>query len=78
MSDRVLRIFSEILCLPIEMLSDGTSPSDTPQWDSLKVMDLVLAIEGEFDVRLSTREIMAMRSIALVKKFLREKGINDV
>lgn len=78
MADRVIRVFSEVLSVPPEQLGDNTSPASTPQWDSVAAMNLVLAIEDEFDVKLSTREIMAMRSIAIVKKVLRDKGISDV
>jgi acyl carrier protein len=76
--DRVIRVFSETLCIPPEQLSDTTSPEETPQWDSVAAMKLALAIEDEFDLRLSTREIMAMRSIGIVKKVLRNKGVTDV
>jgi acyl carrier protein len=78
MTDRVATLFSNILRIPAETVNNETSPDNTPKWDSLSAIDLVLAIEDEFDVKLTTKEIAAMRSIALVKKVLKSKGVNDV
>jgi len=44
----------------------------------LAAMDLAMAIQDEFGVKLTTRDIMAMRSVGLVRKVLRAKGIADV
>lgn len=71
------KVFSEVLRIPIESISDDTSPENTPQWDSLQAMNLVVAIEETFSVRLSTREIVSMRSVGLVRKVLRAKGVAD-
>ncbi len=38
-------------------------------------MNLVTVIEEKFDVQLSTKEIMKMVTIGLVRKFLQDKGI---
>jgi acyl carrier protein len=71
------KVFSEVLRVPIESISDDTSPENTPQWDSLQAMNLVVALEAAYDVRLSTREIVSMRTVGLVCKVLRSKGFTD-
>ncbi len=78
MSDRLLDAFAQGLRLPVDQLSDETSPSNTPQWDSLAAMEMVTMLEDVFDVRLKTSEIMKMRSIALARKVLRAKGVEDI
>lgn len=78
MPDRVSQVFADVLQVPLEQISDRTSPDNTPQWDSLSAMNLVLALEDEFDLKLSTKEIVAMRSVAIVKRVLRERGAADV
>ena len=74
---RVEKVFSEVLGVPPTSITDATSPDNTPQWDSMAAMNLVVAIEDEFDVRLSTAEIVAMRNVAIVKKVLTSKGVAD-
>lgn len=78
MSNRIEQAFSEVLGVPVEKINDATTPENTPEWDSLQAMNLVVAIEEAFGVKLSTREIVSMRSVGLVRKVLRSKGINDV
>jgi acyl carrier protein len=78
MTGRVERLFAEILRIPVDTINDGSSPENTPRWDSTAAIDLTLAIEDEFNVKLTTKEITAMRSVALVKKILTGKGVGDV
>jgi acyl carrier protein len=77
MTARVAKVFSDVLRISPEQITDETSPDNTPQWDSMAAMTLVVAIEDEFDVRLSTAEIVSMRNVAIVKKVLRTKGVAD-
>jgi acyl carrier protein len=74
---RVAAVFSEVLSIPPESITDETSPENTPKWDSLNAMNLVVALEGAFNVRLSTKEIVSMRTVGIVRKVLRTKGIED-
>lgn len=73
----VATVFAETLGIPAESITDDTSPDNTPQWDSLQAMNLVAALEEAFDVKLSTKEILSMRNVGIVKKVLRGKGIEN-
>lgn len=73
--DDLLVLFSEVLGLPTHSLSEASSPENTQKWDSLASMMLVAAIEDKYDVTLSTKDIMVMRSIAVVREVLRRKGV---
>lgn len=71
-------IFASVLRVPVGSISDETSPENTPTWDSLQSINLVLALEEEFGVTLGTRDIAEMRSVGLVKAVLRRKGATGV
>ena len=73
MEDPLIAVFSEVLNIPAEKLSDKTSPANTSQWDSLAAMHLVAAIEDKFQVHLTTKEIMKMSSIGFARQALLEK-----
>jgi len=75
MEDQLLSIFGEGLNLPADSLSDDTSPDNTEQWDSLAAMNLVSLLEDAFEVELSTRDIMKMRTIGFARKVLQDKGV---
>jgi acyl carrier protein len=78
MCGRVEKVFAEVLGVPPESITETSSPENLSKWDSASAIDLFLAIEDEFGVHLTTKEFLAMRSIALVKKVLAAKGITDV
>ena len=76
--DKVVDVFSTTLGVPADTISDETSPENTREWDSLQSMNLVLALEEAFEVQFSTKEIVSMRNVGLVRKVLRQKGAADV
>ena len=75
MTDRLIDLFADELMVDAWTLSDESNPDNTEQWDSLAAMRLVAAIEECFVVRLSTAEIMKMRSIGIVRSVLAGKGV---
>jgi acyl carrier protein len=77
MTTRVAEVFAEVLGISPAQITDETSPDNTPQWDSMAAMNLVVAIEDEFDIRLSTAEIVSMRNVAIARKVLTTKGVAD-
>ena len=77
MTDRVANVFADVLGISAEGITDETSPENTPQWDSMAAMTLAVAIEDEFDLRLSTAEITSMRNVGIVRKVLKTKGVAD-
>lgn len=77
MSCRITRIFAECLGLDPSQISDETSPDNTPQWDSLNSLKLVVAIQDAFSIELTFGEIMAMRDVGLVRSILRKKGVAE-
>lgn len=78
MADRLITVFSQVLGEPETALGDETSPDTCAKWTSLAAMQLVAALEEEFQIRLTTREIIRMRTIGICREVLRGKGISDV
>jgi acyl carrier protein len=78
MSDKLIEVFAEGLEVEATQLSDDTSPDNTEQWDSLAAMTLVTLLEDSFAVKLSTREIMKMRTIGVARAVLRAKGVEGI
>lgn len=78
MSDRLIRTFADVLNIPPERLNEASSPANTPEWDSLATINLTLAVEREFGVRLSMRDVRAMATIGQAKSVLRAKGVSDL
>jgi acyl carrier protein len=77
-SDPLISLFAEGLGVDPASLSDGTSPDNTTEWDSLAAITLVSLIEEQFEVRLSAREIMKMQTIGLARSVLQGKGVTGI
>jgi acyl carrier protein len=75
MNDALIQLFAEVLQVDPAELNDNSSPDNLKQWDSLAAMQLVVAIEEKFKVRLSTKEIMKMSTIGLARKTLQRKEV---
>ena len=73
MKDRVIRIISQILNVPIEQLDDDSSPDTVASWDSLKHMNLILALEEEFAVAFSDNEVVEMLSVRRIVEILKKE-----
>lgn len=68
-------VISGILNLPPDQLTEASSPKNTKGWDSLKHIELVLAIEGHFGVKFAPSEIVTIDSVGSARSLLSEKGV---
>ena len=61
--DRLRDIFREVCDDPELEISENTVQEDIPAWDSVITIQIVLAVEAEFNVRLTTDEVAAFHSV---------------
>lgn len=71
--DRVRQIASDILQVPADRLGPESSPQQIDSWDSVHHLNLVLALEQEFDVQLDPEDIDQMTDIAQIVSTLKRK-----
>ncbi len=74
--DSLIDLFAECLDVEASKLSEDSSPGNIDQWDSLRAMLLVSAIEERYGITLSTREIMSMQTIGIARSVLIRKGVS--
>lgn len=60
--DKFFSIVSAMLNLPRDQLSRASSRDTTGQWDSLKHMHLVMALEEEFAIEFDDSEVSELAS----------------
>ena len=71
--DQVRRIASDLLGVPLVDVNVTSSPKTISSWDSTMHLNLVLAIEEQFEVQLSPEEIEGMHSIGEAAAMLEKK-----
>ena len=59
----------------VNSIAEDASPDTIENWDSLRHMNLVLALEEEFDVELTDDQVVEILSYKLIKIVLQEQGI---
>ena len=64
------QVTAEVLQMPVDQISDETSPKSTKSWDSLKHISLVLALESHFGVKFAPAEIMAITTLGDARSLL--------
>jgi acyl carrier protein len=67
---RLRDVMGAILDLDPEALNDATSAETVEAWDSVHHMNLVIAVEDEFGVRLPENEIANLTSFPALREAL--------
>jgi len=73
--EKLKKILSDLFMVDTSKINDDTSVDTVPKWDSLKHLNLVLALEEQFKISLSEQETVEILSFPLIKSVLVEHGI---
>ena len=72
--DRVAAVFRERFGDNVRELTDETTFADIAGWDSLAHVNLINALEAEFDTKFSVRDVMKMNSVGAIRRLLTAKA----
>jgi acyl carrier protein len=72
MTDSIRKVMSQIFEIDPGSINAESSPETIERWDSLKHMQLVLALEDELGIRFSDDVIPDLVSFALIEKAIGE------
>ena len=68
--DRIKNIMSAVFEIPIQEINDESSSDTVVSWDSLKHMNLVIALEEEFEMEFSESEIPEITNYRAIKEVI--------
>jgi acyl carrier protein len=71
-------VLSRIFNVSLDIITEDASPDTIESWDSLRHMNLVLALEEEFNVEFTDDQVVEILSYKLIKIVLNEHGIEFV
>jgi acyl carrier protein len=60
---RLQAIFQDIFDDPKMQITDGMTAGEVEAWDSLSHIDLIVAVEKEFKIKLSTGEVRGLNNV---------------
>jgi acyl carrier protein len=73
MITKVKEIIAIVLNISPAAIKDNISPESVAAWDSMKHMDIILALEDEFDITFTDQEIVAMVDLQEIEKVITQK-----
>ena len=78
MRERLRELAGETFGVAVAEVPDDASPEVLPQWDSLNHIELMLALELEYGVQISSEVLPELLSLGAIEEYLHEQGVNGV
>lgn len=70
--NRVFKVVSQVMNVPVGEIAEESSPDTIETWDSLQHINLVLALEEEFGASLTDQQIVDMLNVGLIVLSIKE------
>ena len=67
MTNKIIEIISGVLGVEIDA---DASQTTCEKWDSLQHLNIIVALEEEFDLSFEPEEIAEMKSVAIIEEFI--------
>jgi len=64
---------SDVFNIDVNSINNDASTSNTESWDSLKHMNLIIALEEEFNIEFTDEEIIDSMNYALILNIIEAK-----
>ena len=72
----LVEVVAQVIDIDPGKLHARSRPNNTEGWDSLRHIEVMLAIETAFNVRLTMTELTTLRDLGDVGEALRKKGVD--
>jgi acyl carrier protein len=72
---KLREVLANVFNVSVDMINDEASPDTIEEWDSLRHMNLVVALEEKFGVELSDDQVVEILSYKLIRIVMSEHGI---
>jgi acyl carrier protein len=73
---RLRAVFQDVFDDPHLKITATTTAADVPAWDSLANINLIFAIEREFNVKFALTEIQELGNVGEMAALIREKTVS--
>jgi acyl carrier protein len=67
-SERLRGVMAAVFGIDMASLKSDASTSTIAEWDSVRHLQLMLAIEEEFGVQFDTDELVSLRTLSLIEE----------
>jgi acyl carrier protein len=75
MRKRICQVFADTLNVPLEQVPEGAEIDTFEPWNSLGHLELMMAVEMEFRVKIPSDVMQDLISLAAIEDFLKSQGV---
>lgn len=75
MHPRIRLLIADAFDIPPDAVPEDASPADIELWDSVGHLNLIQAVENGFSIRLTTDEILGIRSAGDIERLLAHRRV---
>ncbi|NCO53912.1 MAG: acyl carrier protein [Bacteroidetes bacterium] len=72
MKSQIIKVMSAVFEVPIEDITETSSVDSIDSWDSLKHLNLILALEEEFNIVIPDEEVGNLMNYKLIELIINE------
>lgn len=72
---QLYEVIGGVLKVEPSQLTEESNALNTPNWDSLCHIELILAVETAFNIRFSMSEMVSMQNLGDMRQLLVAKGV---
>ena len=72
---KITEIFSRVVDVPLDSVSITMTPSNVENWDSMKHIMLLLAVESDFELKFSDTEMVSIGTLAELIDLVKSKSV---
>ena len=70
---QIIEIMSSVFKVDIEKIPDNADPSIIQEWDSIKHLSLIIALEDHFNIKFTDNEFIELISLPLITHIIDSK-----
>ena len=72
MENKIKKVMSDVFNVDVGSINNDSSPDNIENWDSLKHMNLIVALEEEFDIEFDDNDIENLLNFQLINLTIKE------
>ena len=71
-NERIKDIMAAVFNMPVKKISNASSRDNIKNWDSIKHLQLIMALEEEFNVTIDEEHAVEMLNYSLIQNIINE------
>ena len=73
MENKLIEVMSIVFDVSLDTINENTSPDNLEKWDSLSQLQLIIAIEDTFNIKLEDEDIEKFSDFKSIKQIINKK-----